>query len=149
MARSRLNPRLAKLHRPYTVAEVAETFGVNEQTVRRWIVLHGLRPIDDGRPTLIKGAELRLFLERRAARPVRERPPGTVYCVGCKGHRRPVAGLIDFEISEGAPTGNLKGLCERCGSIMHRVTRRGDVPLILPDMEVRVVEGAPRISWAR
>ncbi len=145
MARARLNPRLAKLHRPYLVGEVAETFAVNEQTVRRWIVFEGLQPVDDGRPTLIKGAVLRQFLERRAARPVRERPPGTLYCFGCKGFRRPVAGLIDFEVGEGATTGDLRGLCESCNSIMHRATRRDDVALVLPNVEVRVVEAAPRI----
>ncbi len=145
MARSRLNPRLAKLHRPYTVADIAETYAVNEQTVRRWIIFHGLQPVDDGRPTIIKGAVLRQFLERRAIRPVRERPPGTLYCFGCKGFRRPVTGLIDFEVCEGAATGDLRGLCESCNSIMHRATRRDDVALVLPDVEVRVVEAAPRI----
>jgi hypothetical protein len=31
------NPRLAKIHRNYTVEEVANVFGVHRNTVRQWI----------------------------------------------------------------------------------------------------------------
>jgi transposase-like protein len=51
MAHRRFNPRIAKSHRTYTVEEVAGTFGVHKNTVRRWVA-EGLPVIDARRPML-------------------------------------------------------------------------------------------------
>jgi hypothetical protein len=59
MAR-RFNYRRVKIHRTYTVAEVA-ALGVHKHTVRRWIAA-GLPTTDAKRPLLVNGAELRAFL---------------------------------------------------------------------------------------
>lgn len=64
--RLRLNPRLPKMHYTYTVEEVAALFGVHENTVRPWF-REGLTAIDDARPTLVSGGELRRFIEGRRA----------------------------------------------------------------------------------
>ena len=55
------NPRLAKIHRNYTVEDVASLFGVHRNTVRAW-VKHGLPTNDGRRPTLILGSHLAVFL---------------------------------------------------------------------------------------
>src|SRR5262245_20233144 len=61
------NPRLAKIHRSYSVEDTSRLFKIHKNTVRHWLK-QGLEPIDDHRPTLIRGEELRRFLtERRAA----------------------------------------------------------------------------------
>ncbi|MDZ4322206.1 MAG: helix-turn-helix domain-containing protein, partial [Phenylobacterium sp.] len=65
MARTRLNPRLTKIHLAYTLAEVAELYGLHVNTVRGWIKRDGLEPIDGRRPLLIKGSVLRAFLDGR------------------------------------------------------------------------------------
>jgi Helix-turn-helix domain len=51
------NPRLVKVHRNYSVEEVARLFGLHKNTVRNWLKL-GLAAIDDRRPMLILGREL-------------------------------------------------------------------------------------------
>lgn len=48
----------------YEVAEVAALLGVHRNTVRQWIK-QGLRPIDDKRPQLLRGSEVRRFLGAR------------------------------------------------------------------------------------
>jgi hypothetical protein len=48
------NPRLVKIHRSYTVEEVARNLRKHKNTVRAWIK-QGLRPIDGRRPTLFTG----------------------------------------------------------------------------------------------
>ena len=58
------NPRLVKIHRSYTVEEVARILGKHKNTVRAWIK-QGLRPIDGRRPMLIHGLELVSFLQNR------------------------------------------------------------------------------------
>ena len=54
------NPRLAKIHRSYTVDEVASLFGVHRNSVREW-VKRGLPTSDGRRPMLILGVMLILL----------------------------------------------------------------------------------------
>jgi hypothetical protein len=56
----RLNPRRVKVHRNYTVEEVAKLYGVHKNTVRDWLKA-GLPKIDGRRPILILGRQLAGF----------------------------------------------------------------------------------------
>src|SRR5262245_65819337 len=58
------NPRLAKIHRSYSVDDVSRLFKIHKNTVRNWL-RQGLEPIDAQRPTLIRGQELQHFLAER------------------------------------------------------------------------------------
>ena len=57
MGKRHSNHRLVKIHRNYTVEEIAKLFGIHKNTVRNW-VKDGLATIDDKRPMLILGHEL-------------------------------------------------------------------------------------------
>ena len=67
MARRHPNPRLAKIHRSYTVEEIASLYGLHRNTVREWIK-RGLPVCDDRRPQLVLGRDLAKFLETRRTR---------------------------------------------------------------------------------
>jgi DNA-binding transcriptional MerR regulator len=62
MARKRLNPRRAKIHRNYSFEEIARLFGVHKQTVRNW-QKEGLSVLTAKRPYLVLGRSLRTFLD--------------------------------------------------------------------------------------
>ena len=64
MKTKRPNPRLVKIHRNYTVEEIACLFGIHKNTVRSWIKM-GLPVTDNCRPQLILGSELAAFLGAR------------------------------------------------------------------------------------
>jgi excisionase family DNA binding protein len=81
--RGPLNPRRAKLHWSYTVAEAAKLFGVCRNTVRNWIA-NGLPVVKTSSGHLILGRELRAFLERERAKRKRKCPRGFLFCVGCR-----------------------------------------------------------------
>ena len=74
----RVNPRLVKLHRSYTVSDIALTLGVHKNSVRGWQHA-GLKPLDRSRPLLFQGQALREFLEaRRAKAGAATLPPDTL-----------------------------------------------------------------------
>ena len=75
MSKRHPNPRLAKIHRNYTVEEVASLFGVHRNTVREW-VKRGLPTSDDRRPMLILGRDLVAFLQRAAGKEQADLPAG-------------------------------------------------------------------------
>lgn len=144
MSRTRIDPRRAKLHRSYTVEESARLFAVHRNTVRAWLKA-GLYTIDDAKPALIRGADLRRFLgaRRKAAR--RPCAPGTLYCFRCRASRSPALGMADF-IARDSGAGNLRALCEACGTTMHRRARQDALGVILPGISVRVMGAEGRIA---
>jgi hypothetical protein len=143
MTARRFNPRLIKLHRPYSVEEAALALGAHKNSVRGWIK-DGLPTVDRSRPLLILGHELRAFLEgkRRAAK--RPCPPGTLYCFKCRLPRSPAFGRVEA-ISQNANTTNLSAVCEACGTIMHRRIRLDAIDTIMPNLDVHIREAGARI----
>jgi hypothetical protein len=145
LSRTRFNPRLVKLHRSYTVEEVARLYGIHRNTVRAWMKGGGPETIDDGRPALIQGKVLRAFLAARRAAGKHPCPPGTLYCMRCRQPRRPALGMADFT-PKGDGAGNLCAICEVCGATMYRRARWSAVSLVLPEIEVRVAQRPQRIA---
>ncbi len=144
MPGKRANPRLIKLHRPYTVDEAARALGVHPNTVRHWIA-DGLPALASKRPVLILGRELRAFLQERNSQAKRPCPPGTLYCLKCRAPSRPALGMVDY-IARTATGGNLKALCETCGTVMHRGVTRDAIPLKMPGIEIQFREAQPRLT---
>jgi excisionase family DNA binding protein len=144
MAHTRINPRLAKLHRSYTVEEVARLFAVHRNTVRAWI-RRGLPTIDGRRPILIQGTALRTFLEIRRASAKRPCPTGTLSCLKSRAPRQPALGMADYSLREQG-AGTLRARCAVCATTMYRRTRSADIGGILPGIDVLIVQALPRIA---
>jgi hypothetical protein len=64
MRKRRPNYRLVKIHRNYSVEEVARLFGTHKNTVRAWVKA-GLPTCDGKRPLLILGPDLAAYLKAR------------------------------------------------------------------------------------
>lgn len=143
MPSKRANPRAIKLHRTYSVAEIADTLGVHKNSVRGW-QRDGLTAIDNIRPFLFLGCDLRAFLERRSASRKRPCRPGTLYCFRCREPRTPALGMVDW-MPINDRTGNLKALCGTCETIMHRRARRDALAAIMPGLEVQIAQGPSRL----
>ena len=112
------NPRLAKIHRNYTVEEVATLFGIHRNTVREW-VKRGLPTSDDKRPMLILGRDLITFLKERRAKNKRTCKPGEIYCVRCREPKAPAGDMADYE-PQTETLGNLVAICSSCESLIYR-----------------------------
>jgi hypothetical protein len=141
---ARLNPMLAKLHRSYTVEEVARLFGTHRNTVRSWLKA-GLRAIDDRRPLMIQGQALRAFLQARREAAKRPCSPGTLYCCKCRVPRRAAKGSAIFTAQTGS-AGILRAICDLCGTRMFRRTRVAELGAIMPLSPVLIVQAERHIA---
>ena len=112
------NHRLAKIHRSYTVAEIADLLGKHRHTVREWIK-RGLPTLDGQRPTLILGRDLSAFLQARRTKNKRSCLPGEIYCVRCRTPRSPAGDMAEYQPLT-STLGNLVGICSSCESLMYR-----------------------------
>jgi len=112
------NHRLVKIHRSYTVEEIANLFGIHRNTVRHW-VKEGLASIDDKRPMLILGHDLVEFLQARRVKHKQTCKTGELYCVRCRSPKSPAGNMADyFPITE--KFGNLVAICPDCNAMMNR-----------------------------
>jgi hypothetical protein len=135
-----LSPNRAKVHRSYTVEEVARIFGVHRNTVRQWLKA-GLPTIDDKRPLLILGRALGDFLRAKRQRWRRSCGSGELYCVRCHAPRRPLDGAAKY-VPLTTTSGNLVGTCPDCGCSMFRRVALGNVEAVRGGLAV-TVEDAP------
>ena len=143
MARRRPNPRLAKIHRSYTVEEIASLYGLHRNTVREWIK-RGLPVCDDRRPQLVLGRDLAKFLETRRTRNRRPCQSGELYCVRCRAPRKPAGGMADYKPIT-ATLGNLVAICPDCEALMHRRVSLAKLAPLRTAMDITMPEAEPHI----
>lgn len=142
--RRRPNPGRVKIHRNYTVAEIASLFGVHRNTVRNWI-RQGLPVIDGPGQTLIYGRDLRTFLEERRQNARRPCPPGHLFCVKCRAPKIPVGKMVDYLPSTGT-LGTLRGICPGCESLIHRRASLAKLNAIRADLDITFPKAEARIG---
>ena len=142
--RRRPNYRLAKIHRNYTVAEVADVFGVHRNTVREWIK-RGLPTCDCKRPTLILGRDLSAFLLTRRMKNKRPCKPGELYCVRCREPRAPAGNFAEYQPGK-AGAGNLIAICSACEAMMYRRVNIAKLGAVQGQLDITMPQALPHIG---
>ena len=144
MAVRKPDPRRLSAHLSYSPSELSTRLGVHKNTIRQW-QHEGMIALDNNRPSMFQGAVVRSFLTTRNVRHKKPCPVGTVYCVKCRAPRRPALGMADY-IPQTDGSGNLKAICEFCGTVMNRHVRQELISKILPDCDVRVTRRQSRFN---
>ena len=147
MARRHPNHRLVKIHRSYTVEEIATLFDTHKNTVRRW-VKEGLATTDDKRPMLVLGHVLVEYLQARRSKNKQTCKPGALYCVRCRAPKAPAGDMAEYSpITE--KFGNLIGICPDCDALMNRRVSldkigqvRGKMDISFPEAVRHLIESA-------
>jgi hypothetical protein len=138
MSARRINPNVIKTHRCYSIGELSDRLGVHKNTVRNW-QRSGLTPIDDGRPILFQGGAIRDFLKKQNVSRKVPCGPGRFYCLRCREPRSPAGAMVDFlPVTE--RSGNLRAICETCGTLMHRRASVTAIAVAMPGIVVQVVQ---------
>jgi hypothetical protein len=139
----RYNSRRAKIHRTYSVADLAKLYGVHRNTVLRWMK-RGLTPIEPKRPLLFHGEEVRAFLgyhnPRRHACDA-----GEIYCLKCRSPKRPAGDEVDY-MTRSSTTGVLQGLCPTCLSVLNRIIKHADLDCVCRDLNISHRDRPERID---
>ena len=134
MSKRHPNPRLAKIHRSYSVDEIARLYGVHRNTVRDWIK-RGLATSDNRRPLLVLGCDLVAFLQAKRVKNKRTCRPGEIYCVRCREPRAPAGAMADY-VAVTPTQGNLVGLCPVCEALMYRRVNAAKLGLVKGQLDV-------------
>lgn len=143
MGSRRLNPRLVKVHRNYSVEEIARLFRIHKNTVRGWLK-QGLQAVDDRRPTLVLGLELSRFLHERRQKAKQTCGPGRIYCIACRVPKVP-AGKMAEVIPTGPHAGNMRGICPDCDRLIYRRVNLAKIDAVRGDLEITFTRPCPRI----
>jgi hypothetical protein len=138
------NHRLVKVHRNYSVEQIARLFSVHKNTVRAWLRL-GLQTIDDRRPALVLGRELSRFLQSRRQARKQSCGPGRIYCVACRAPKHPAGGMVDCTAT-GPQAGSLCGICPDCGRLIFRRVNLAKIDAVRGELEITFRKPAARIG---
>lgn len=142
-----MDPRRIKIHRSYTVEQLAHLLDCHKNSVRLWIK-QGLEPLDDGkRPLMIQGSVARHFLEEKRRSKKRRCLPEELYCLSCHEPRLPAKRKAFFRPSPGR-AGLLEASCNTCGTRMFKcvsATALGALQCSL-NVEIRETEETPRLA---
>jgi hypothetical protein len=144
MGQRQTNYRRIKIHRTYTVEELARLFAVHKNTVRIWIKA-GLPTIDEKRPTMMLGAEASAFLQARRARNKRTCKPGQIYCLRCRAPKCPAGDMAEY-IPINENVGNLRAICPDCDSFMHRCASKSKLGQVLGKLDVTFPQALRHLS---
>ena len=125
--------------------EAARVLGSHKNTVRNWLG-DGLEPIDGRRPVLIRGAELKAYLNARRRRNQSPCGPGQIYCVRCRSPKHPAPAIAEY-VPITPTSGNLRACCPDClGRIFRGVSlprlaaATGNLTITFSDAQQRIVE---------
>jgi hypothetical protein len=144
MGKRHPNHRRVKIHRSYTVEEIARMLSAHKNTVRAWVKA-GLPTCDEKRPMLILGQHLASFLQSRRARYKQTCRPGEIYCVRCRGPKAPAGEMADY-VPLTKIIGNLVAICPDCSSIMNRRVNLAKLAQVRGKMDIKFPQALQRIG---
>jgi hypothetical protein len=122
----------------YIIVEITELLGVHKNTVRQW-VRDGLCPMDNTRPIIIHGSELKRFLLNRRSSKKSPCQPHEFYCLKCRAPRVPWSKVVDVTIRS-PRLFNLHAICGVCETAMNKAAGQAKLLEMLKTLRVQQVE---------
>ena len=124
-----------KAYRCYTLSEAGAVVGVSMRTLRNWTKT-GLPLLDRERPTLVRGDDLRNFLQERRKDAKTQTRLCEFYCLRCRASRNAAGDMADCKI-----TGNrvmLTALCDTCETVVCKPVAVDRLPKIRRTLDLTI-----------
>lgn len=116
--RRKHNSNLPKATKMYSVSEICDLLGVCKETAQRWF-RKGLTPIDNKKPYLVKGFELRRFLKVKEKK-IGKSKANEICCLKCRRNVVPRGSVVSIHRINDKRM-NIKGVCPHCGSVVQKL----------------------------
>jgi integrase len=127
MSRAYKGVRLKK-NRVYTVQDLMDAYKVSQNTVSNWTNT-GLRPSDEHRPHVFRGAVVTSFHDQRRARKLSQLRRGEFKCVACKMAVFPTSDSVTFKPTRSGAS-FLSAVCPECSASIHRLGSEADLAVL-------------------
>ncbi|MGH1397655.1 MAG: helix-turn-helix domain-containing protein [Alphaproteobacteria bacterium] len=109
----------------YGIDDVCAVFNMHPQTVRKWIK-NGLKTIDNGKPSLIYGNDLIVFLKKKNTKNKCETAFHELFCLKCQDARPIYQNKI--AVTQKTQILNVCGVCRTCKAKMYQSYKLNDFP---------------------
>lgn len=119
-----------KTRESYSTKRISQEIKVHPRTVQSWFK-EGLQPIENKKPFLVMGYELKRFLEEKLKGRRTKLNPDEFYCTKCREAVRPTDKDVWISVScrtignQGFKSMTVKGICENCNSKINRFSHTG------------------------
>ena len=113
------NTNLIKRTVSYSTNEICSLFGIHKRTVHQWYK-DGLQRIDDRKPYLVHGSELKRFLKARNNKRKQKCAVNELYCCKCRKPQKSWEGLVDIKVLNNKSV-LIMGICEVCGTKINKL----------------------------
>ncbi len=122
------NINLIKQTLSYSVIEIAELFNLHKRTVQAWLQ-EGLPKIDNKRPFLVKGLELKEFISHRKRKRKKKCNQDELYCCKCQEARQSRNNLVSIKILN-EKSGLIQGICNQCNTKINKLFASKNLEII-------------------
>lgn len=123
--------RRIRTSRTYTILEIAEALDRHVETVRRWHRA-GLPALDEQRPLLFDGAELKSWLQKRWVRKKQPTDSSAARCFKCGIQTQFEPGSRTV-LNQNSTVCRVSGKCIVCGTKINTFARISEFQLCLPE----------------
>ena len=138
MSRRKVDHRLIKTRRSYTVEQLARLLGCHKNSVRVWL-RQGLETLDAKRPLLIHGSAARKFLEAKRQSNKHKCGPAELYCFGCRAPRMPADRRATYSTNP-SQAALLVACCWQCGTHMFKRVSARSLPKLQELLDLKINE---------
>lgn len=124
----------------YSLPEICILLGTHKNTVHQWL-RKGLHKINDAKPFLIHGSELKAFLAAQQSSRKMPCKLDEFYCCRCRQPRCAWGGVVDIHLRS-SKVMNLRALCEQCECALNKSSGIKNLPLIAKVFNLQAVHNS-------